>query len=185
MRQNYLVLILLILNSCVKKTETKKQPKIDLKTEFENLTKKMSDIDTIQMTMKLGMCNYKAIEEHIITRKNDSIIFNGKRIETETPITNFKEVKISITDSTLRLNEFIKKNKFRTENCFNDSRRLTIKSDSTYIFFCSNGITNSFDFIMDYQNIINKIYLDRKNLMEEVAPPPPPSEFKIKYKTDE
>ena len=171
MRFIYFIFILFVIIGCKEKPLKRQISKIDLTTDFEELTKKMSDYDTIQLSMNLSLCVYMGYESHQITKCGDTLFFKGEKTEFVDKKIKYDEVKISVNDTNLKLDDFLKTNKFRVKNCYDNGARLILKSDTTAIYFFSRGLGNSSNLIVGYLDMMSKIYPEQQN-KREILPPP-------------
>ena len=166
MRKTILNILILssIFISC--KSELKTElPKSDfsLKSDYRELTKKMTELDTIKVWMNLSQHTYQGIEKLTITRKNDSLEIQPEFAESMIVGTEFKKSKpitISVNDTIWKFNEFLKRNENRLQSDSLKYGRLQITLNSEKLNFFTHGLGDSGKFLIDYCNTM-------KNLMPE------------------
>lgn len=157
----------LIFLSC--KTERENAlPKSDfnLKSDFTELTNKMTEVDTIKVWTNLSQCTYEGIEKLKITRNGDSLKIQPEFTESMivgAEFTKTKPIIISTNDTVWKFNSFLKRNSKRVNTDSLKYGRLQITLNKERINFMTDGLGDSAKFLIDYCNTMMNLIPASKN----------------------
>ena len=161
------ILILISFFACKTKRQTEwPKSNFSFKRDFTELTKKMTERDTIKTWMNLSQCTYQGIEKLTITRKNDSIKIQPEFAKSMIAGIDFKKSKpiwISVNDTTWKFNEYLKRNAYRLQSDSLKFGRLQISLNSEKLNFFTHGLGDSGKFLIDYCNTMQKLMPESKN----------------------
>ena len=156
-----------ILVSC--KTEKQTElPKSDfnLKNDFTELTRKMTELDTIKIWTDLSQCMYEGIEKLKITRKGDSLKIKTEFTESMfvgAEYTKTKPIIISVNDTVWKFDSFLKRNLKRVNTDSLKYGRLQITLNKERINFMTDGLGDSARFLIDYCNTMMNLIPESEN----------------------
>ena len=121
-----------------------------LKSDFTELTKKMTKLDTIKIWANLSSCMWMCTEKMILTKSNDSLIIDLKVIQMRDPEVS-ETIKIHINDSIWNFNKFLNNNKDRLlKTTERNEINLSIRHKSDSIDFYTGNLGDLNRFIQDY-----------------------------------
>ncbi|WP_157823368.1 hypothetical protein [Olleya sp. 1-3] len=167
--KNLLIILILSMTfvSCKKDKQTE-LPKSDfnLKSDFTELTNKMTELDTIKIWTNLSQCMYEGIEKLKITRKGDSLKIQPEFTESMfvgAEYTKTKPIKISVNDTVWKFNSFLKRNLKRVNMDSLEYGRLQITLKKERINFMTNGLGDSAIFLIDYCNTMMNLIPESEN----------------------
>ena len=138
----------------------------DLKSDYLVFKEKMTERDTLEITMGVGSCMHQSTEKLTITKQNDTLKIESYIIENSFSNEKFKkyeEIKIHKTDTVWKLEKFIEKY-FHQQSASSESKYpiFTIKKDTSRIDFFTKGISNRDDIVTDYCKVMKKIMPNSK-----------------------
>lgn len=145
------------------KTENKikvNKSNFSLEKDYEELTTKMTDLDTIKVWMNLSQCMYQGIEKLKIIRKADSLEIHPEFKNTMEFGVEFKKldvITIPITDTVWKFNEFLKRNKSILETDSLKYGRLQIVLNNEKLSFMTKNLSDSGAFLIDYCSMMKNI----------------------------
>ena len=165
----YLIVIILIFIGCKENTKSNKyelnnHSDFNLENDFAELTKKMTNSDTVEISTVLSICTWERKETIQITKSDDSLkidlTINDDNYETQHQI-----FKISKKDSIWKIGNFLKSNEKRLKSSKTDSypRMIVFDREDTLKYY-TGGLVDSNHFIAGYYELMyqidstNKIY---------------------------
>lgn len=158
--QLFILLIFLIGISCVDKTNKDvalQKSNFNLKTDFTELTVKITELDTIKIWADLSSCMWMTTEKITLTKSNDSLNIELKVVQMMDPeVTEI--IKIHEKDTTWGFNKFLTNNKERivkTEE--RGDVNLKIKHNSDSIEFYTGNLSDLNRFIGNYYESMFKL----------------------------
>ena len=156
----YILLVSLLINGCdvsvEDKTEAKKSD-FNLASDFSELTKKMTELDTIKVWADLSSCMWMCTEQITITKYKDSLSIELKVNQMMDPEVS-ETIKIHKNDTTWGFNKFLAKNKDRlVKKDELDDVHLRINHLSDSIEFYTNGLADLNRFIGSYYESMFKL----------------------------
>ncbi len=153
--------------------QEKKEPKIDvsqesqlrvstfdLKTEYEDFKKQMTELDTISIFVDHSVCTYEGYERLRITKKSDSIkiLSEFKDYDKQDPKwEKVYEKNISKNDTIWNFGKFMKKNESRLNSNTDENVTIEIKNGEQKLKFVTKGLVDLNRFIADYGNTMLKL----------------------------
>ena len=165
-----ILILTLILASCKKETEKKKElrkSEFNLKTDITDFKKKMTESDTIKIWFNHSVCTYQGAERIEITKKSDLI-----KIRTEFKEDTFDqnpewkvvyEKQIPITDTIWKMEEFFKQNIKRQKPEEKEYGTLQVSCNKIKIHYFTKGLGDLNRFMADYFEIMKKLHPENKN----------------------
>ncbi|WP_435623577.1 hypothetical protein [Flagellimonas sp.] len=158
--QLFIFLIFLIGIGCINKTNRDivlQKSDFNLKTDFTELTDKITELDTIKIWADLSSCMWMTTEKITLTKSNDSLYIELKVVQMMDPEVT-EVIKIHEKDTTWSFNKFLTNNKERilkTEE--RDEVNLTIKHNSDSIKFYTGNLGDLNSFIGNYYESMFKL----------------------------
>ena len=158
----YLLVLTLIFLGCKENNEPKKSElnnhsNFNLKNDYAQLTKKMTNSDTIEISTDLSICTWERQETMQITKSDDclkiDLTINDADYETQHQI-----FKISNNDSIWKIGKYLKRNENRLKSPKPDSYpRMIIFNKKDTLKYYSDGLIDSNKFIADYYKLMYQI----------------------------
>ena len=158
--QILIVLIALFGMACVDKNNEDKhlqKSNFNLKTDFTELTAKITELDTIKIWADLSSCMWMTKEKITLTKSNDSLNIELKVVQMMDPeVTEI--IKIHEKDTTWDFNQFLQNNKDRiTKTEERDGVNLILKHQSDTLNFHTGNLGDLNSFISDYYDAMFKL----------------------------
>ncbi|MCD8425010.1 hypothetical protein LNJ40_06850 [Tenacibaculum dicentrarchi] len=168
-----ILIITLILASCKKETKKKAEmikSDFNLKKDYLDFKQKMTELDTLKIWVDYSACLFFGYERIIITKKLDFIKVNGEyKNETFTKDSKWKktyDTLIPQNDTIWNFGQFLEKNKDRMTSKNKKYGRIQIKHKTDTIHLFSNGLSDLFHLLNEYDITAEKICPRHLNLTE-------------------
>ena len=153
--------------SCKTERKTKlPRSKFSLKTDYVELTNKLTKSDTIKIWLNLSQCTYQGIERLTITRKKDSLKIQPEFANSMIARTVYKKGKpifISVNNTNWKFNEFLKRNSNRLQSDSLKYGRLQITLKLEKLNFFTYGLGDSNKFLIVYCNTMKNLIPESDN----------------------
>ena len=164
------IILVLILISCNKNQENvseKNISKFDLESDFKDFKSKMEEVDTLEIWFDHSVCTYQGYEKLQITKSSDSIKIKSRFKELSysdnSEWIEVYERNIPITDTTWKIEKFLKRNENRIKKDSTDYPQLQLKYKDQKIEYFTNGLVDLNRFLEDYYITMRKLFPENKN----------------------
>ncbi|CAL65924.1 hypothetical protein [Christiangramia forsetii] len=162
-----LVLILISCNKSQEKVSEKNLSKFDLKSDFKDFKSKMEEVDTLEIWFDHSVCTYQGYEKIQITKFSDSIKIKSRFKELSysdnSEWMKVYERNIAISDTTWKIEKFLKRNKNRIKKDSADYPQLQLKYKDQKIEYFTDGLVDLNRFLEDYYLTMRKLFPENKN----------------------
>jgi hypothetical protein len=147
-----------------------------LAKDYSDFKNKMNESDTIYVSMNLSSCQFYAIEKFAITKYKDSLIIEPEMMMDGVSNPKFvkeDKIKISISDTIWKFEEFLKENKYRLDSIEGESYPLSLYCNSEKLKYFTSGLSDLNKLIIDYCNTMlrlnpNNMYYPYTEMPEEL-----------------
>lgn len=128
-----------------------------LKADYTELTKKITELDTIKIWANLSSCMWSTTENIILTKSSDSLNIELKVIQMMDPEVT-EVIRIHVNDTNWGFNNFLKNNKERLEKTEErDQVNLRILHNSDSLEFYTGNLGDLNRFIGNYYESMFKL----------------------------
>ena len=166
---NYIILLLIFIscNKSQKQVSERNISKFDLKSDYHDLKSKMEETDTLEIWFDHSVCTYQGYEKLQITKFSDSIkiISRFKELSySDNPEwIEVYERNIPISDTTWKIEKFLKRNENRIKKDSTEYPQLQLKYKDQKIDFFTEGLVDLNRFLEDYYLTMRKLFPENKN----------------------
>ena len=129
----------------------------DLKSDYPELTKKMTEKDTIKIWASLSSCMWECYENITLTKSKDSINISLKVLQMMDPEVS-EDIKVHVNDTIWGFNQFLSNNSSRlTKTDIRDDYNMRIVHNRDTIKFYTGRLGDLNMFIQDYYTSMIKL----------------------------
>jgi len=143
--------------SCKENNPKSGKSDFDLKNDYRELTSKMTNLDTVQISTDLSICGWDRQESIQLTKSNDSLEVHLTIKDVEFGNSN-QIVKLSQKYSNWNIGSFLIENQNRIEIQNTESNpRMIVSSKADSLKLYTNGLVDGNQFIGNYYKLMYHI----------------------------
>ncbi|MDT0644976.1 hypothetical protein RM553_19240, partial [Zunongwangia sp. F363] len=157
-----LIVLMLVFLSCKEEVNSDKNVEINqsdfkLKNDFAQLSSKLTNFDTVNISVDLSICTWERIEKIQLTKSNDSLKINLIVEDSDFEVQH-QFFKIEENDSVWKIGNFLKNNENRLKTNDSDSSpRMVVFNKTDTLKYYTDGLVDSNNFIAEYYRMMHKI----------------------------
>lgn len=156
----YSFLILLII-SCQENNSKNGRSDFKLKKDYAELTSKMTNLDTVKISIDLSICGWDRQETIQLTKSEDSLEVHLIIKDLELG-DSYQDVKLNQKYSNWNIESFLIQNQNRIETHNTESNpRMIVSSNTDSLKLYTNGLVDANQFIANYYKLM--YHIDPKN----------------------